>query len=355
CDLYRKGAADGTLCIPVCESKEIFSLSCHAYHTVKETVFGAIWGDTKLVFKLADTAIPALHWYDNGALKYPTEKEFISTIRAVTKNMLNHTLSNDVINKLAHFKPKHKESDLNKRRTEMDNIWILIQDNEYLLSSAYSNRDVFPQVLGTCGPYFAVEYVEPMPEPFSILYDKDTRENWGQNLKYSLLLMELLEELENNFKEPLHLCDVKLRDFGVTDPENGRVKILDLDAIYPKSIINKFLKNIGSCEQDEDCKIFDCRGKCNKERQCDSTVSNNNLQIICEKIFLGWRMSNRMLLPGLLLSQYAPAELMSVLRQCANPENEDRVPRAAAHEDIKKRLYSILVDVEQAVNTDPYL
>lgn len=355
--MYKNGLADGSLCPPVCGSKETISFSCQAYYTSKEVVFEGNWANTRLIFKSVLSDIPALHWYDNGALKYPTEKEFIATIQAVTKNMLNYTLTNDVIQKLAHLHPNRNEVDIVKRRTEMDNIWLLIQDNEYLLSHAYWDRDVFPQILGTCGPYYAVEYVEPLPEPFSIWYDQDTRENWNRNLRYSIWLMELLDELENNFREPLHMCDVKLKDFGITYQENGRAKILDLDIVYPKSIVNKYLREIDSCETDEDCKFFDCRGRCNKLlKKCHRSVANNNLQIICEKIFLGWRIPNTILLPGLLLSKYAPAELMVALRQCANPENEiNTIPRSAANEDMRKELYTMLVDIEQNLNTEIFI
>ncbi|KAK4877125.1 hypothetical protein RN001_009631 [Aquatica leii] len=355
CDLFKKGRAEGNLCVPLCDSQEQFSFSCQAYHSTKEAVFRVAWGDIRFVLKSAISNIPALHWYDNGALKYPSEKEFLSTVRAVTKNMLNYTLPNTTLYKLAFLKPKSREMDIKIRRIEMDNIWILIQDNEYLMSKAYSDRDIFPQVMGTCGPYFGLEYVQPLSEPYSILYDDDTKDNWKKNVKLSMMIMEIIEELDNNFVQPLHLCDAKLRDFGVTDIENGKAKILDLDTVYPKSIVSRFIKDIDKCNDDTDCKYYDCRGRCNKDTQkCSKSLTNNNLQLVCEKVFLGWKMSNRILIPGLLLSKYAPDELMVALRQCANPEGEDGIPRGAASEDIRKQIYNILVEIDQYVETETF-
>ncbi|KAK5642543.1 hypothetical protein RI129_008710 [Pyrocoelia pectoralis] len=355
CELYKNGAAEGNLCIPLCDSQNQFTFTCQTYHTTKEAVFRVTWGDIRFVLKSAVSNIPAIHWYDNGALKYPSEKEFLSTLKAVTKHMLNYTLPNSSLNKLAYLRPNQRKMDIKIRRIEMDNIWILIQDNEYLIAKAYADREIFPHVMGTCGPYFGLEFIESLPETYSLLYDQDTKINWKRNVKYAIMMMELLEELDNNFREPLHMCDVKIRDFGITEPENGKVKVLDLDMVYPKSIVNRFIKDIKTCTQDEDCKYYDCRGRCNTElAKCGRTITNNNLQVVCEKIFLGWRMSSTILLPGLLLSKHAPDELMVALRHCGNPENEDKIPRGAASEDVRKQIYNILVEIDQYMETDSF-
>ncbi|KAF5288268.1 hypothetical protein FQA39_LY04036 [Lamprigera yunnana] len=352
CNQFKNGAAEGNLCAPLCDSQEQFLFLCQTYHTTKEAVFKVTWGDVHFILKSAVSNIPSLHWYDNGILKYPSEKEFLSTIKAVTRNMLNYTLPNTTISKLAYLRPKQRDMNNRVRRIEMDNIWILIQDNEYLMSKVYTDRHIFPQIMGTCGSYFGLEYVEPISEAYSFLYDKDTKENWKKNVKFSIMILELLEELDN-FVQPLHLCDVKLRDFGVTDPENGRAKILDLDTIYSKAIVSNFINDMGKCKSDSDCRYLDCRSRCDKKtNKCNKFVTNNNLQIVCEKIFLGWKMSNKVLLPGLLLSKYAPDELMTALRQCANPKGEEGEPREAASEDVRKQIYNVLVEIDQYVETE---
>ena len=43
--------------------------------------------------------------------------------------------------------------------------------------------------------------------------------------------------MESIFDEPLFLCDVKSAHFGLS--EHGRVKVLDSDAVFPKSVVGK--------------------------------------------------------------------------------------------------------------------
>lgn len=296
-----------------------------------------------------------LHWFDNGVLKYPTEKQFFSIVKGIVRSRLNLTLTQDVTERLAQLKPGYKESALEKRHQEMSSLWVLLQENEYLLTIIYTERDVFPQLLGTCGTYFAVEYMEPIPDISSLLTLSDHRDDWGRRLKTAVLMLELLEELETGFKEPFHLCDIKLEHFGFIKG-GSRLKYLDLNHVYPKSVISNYLAQTDHCARDEDCELLDCRTFCDKRiKKCTKLVSNSNLQVICERIFLGWRMSNTVIVSGLLMSQHTPAELASILRQCANPHGHPGKPRIAPDEEIKKRLYNILVEMEQIVNSDVFL
>lgn len=71
-------------------------------------------------------------------------------------------------------------------------------------------------------------------------------------------------------------------------------------------------------------------------------------QIVCEKIFLGWTFSGRIIIPGLLMSEHTTSALAALLRQCANPAGDvTHVSRAAATDSLKKGLYSMLSEMEQ--------
>ena len=52
----------------------------------------------------------------------------------------------------------------------------------------------------------------------------------------ALAVLDLLDELESVFHEPLHLCDIKPEHFGISN--QGRVKFLDMDTIFFKTIID---------------------------------------------------------------------------------------------------------------------
>lgn len=355
CNLYEEDITVGSLCAPLCVTRDIHSLTCHSFRATKEAVFSAEWHNIKLVFKSVPKNIQSLHWYDNGAVKYPTEKEFLSIIRTIVKNKFNLTLAYDTAIRLSRLKPSYEEKSWKKRHKEMDNLWYLLQDNEYLLSALFTDKDVFPQLLGTCGLYFAVEYLEPVPDISSFLTISDTIEDWGKRLKVAVQILDLLEELETGFREPFHLCDIKIQHFGFVKGRN-RLKFIDLDGVLPKSVIGSFMKEITSCNSDNDCDYLDCRSRCDKKtRKCSHYVTNNNLQIVCEKIFLGWRLSNTIIVPGLLMSQHTPSELASLLRQCANPEGVEGKPRTSPEEELKKRLYIVLSEIEQSVNNDFFL
>jgi len=93
-------------------------------------------------------------------------------------------------------------------------------------------------------------------------------------------------------------------------------------------------------------------------KQADETVnfktvnSHAFLQVVCEKIFLGWTLSGTVIVPGLLMSQHTPSSLAALLRLCANPDTDLNSPRAAVSEDIKRRLYATLIEMEQALAND---
>lgn len=92
--------------------------------------------------------------------------------------------------------------------------------------------------------------------------------------------------------------------------------------------------------------------------QTDKTVNFKSvnshlfLQVVCEKIFLGWTLSGTVIVPGLLMSQHTPSSLAALLRLCANPDTDLNSPRAAVSEDIKRRLYATLIEMEQALAND---
>lgn len=115
------------------------------------------------------------------------------------------------------------------------NIWSLIQDNEYVLSKIYASVDIFPTLLGTCGGYYVVEALEPLSYPNYL--SKLTFHQWAQRVSVALAILDLLDELEHVFDEPIYLCDVKPDHFGISD--FGKVKVLDLDSVFLKSFLGK--------------------------------------------------------------------------------------------------------------------
>lgn len=315
-------------------------------------MFRGYYQDKELIFKSVLKNAYSLHWYDNGIIKYPKEKDFQRTIKSIVRSKLNLEISSEDATRLSYLKGIEKRS-VSKRTKEMDNLWFLLQDNDYLLGVLYEDKDMFPRVYATCGTIFGVEQLQPVETISSFLTISESKEEWKKNLRNAVLLVELIEKLDEEFAEPYHLCDVRLDIFGLSNDMN-KIKVTDSSNVYPRSVLKKMMKSKKSCQKHEDCDLYDCRGHCNAEtKTCSDHVANNNLQIVCEKIFLGWRLSTRILLPGLLVSPYTPSEMAAVLRQCANPENRDvGSSRGASNAEMRKRLYHILVEVEQVVTSE---
>ncbi|XP_012231153.1 divergent protein kinase domain 1C isoform X2 [Linepithema humile] len=352
CSQHRDGAAIGILCEPLCAEKGIHSLVCEARHAGKEAVFSAHWEATRLVFKASRTKATADQFESfylmdaTGSRRFPSEEDFMTMIRDVVVFKLNTTVTRYQVERLARLRTHRMETDPERRQLEMENLWPLLQENEYLMAILYEDRDVFPQLIGTCGTFYAVEYVRPIETPTTVLALSDSKPEWAKRLKLAVMILDLLDELETNFHEPLQLCDVKINHFGL--PLGGqKLKFLDLDSVFPRTVISRFIADGKSCEQHKDCDYLDCRSMCSKNKRCESPVLNNNLQIICEKIFLGWTLSGTIIIPGLLMSVHTTSTLAVFLRQCANPDGDTtRLPRAAAPESLKKRLYNMLNEME---------
>lgn len=192
---------------------------------------------------------------------------------------LNVTVSRGQLERLARLRTHRTETEATRRRLEMENLWPLLQENEYLMTILYEDRDVFPQLIGTCGTFFAAEYVRPIETPTTVLALSDSKPEWAKRLKLAVMILDLLDDLETGFPDPLHLCDVKINHFGL--PLGGqRLKFLDLDAVYPRSVISRIVGDGRTCDNHEDCDYLDCRSVCSNNKRCESPVLNNNLQVV---------------------------------------------------------------------------
>ncbi|XP_063235479.1 divergent protein kinase domain 1C [Bacillus rossius redtenbacheri] len=352
CQLHRDGKAVGSLCKPLCTDGTIESVSCYAFHVGKEAVFSAEWQGTKMVFKSprSQPDVDPVHWVSHdGRRQYPDEQQFQSMVRELVASRLNLSTSSDQLKRISHLGVSKAAESSVARHEEMDNVWALLHDNEYLLSVLYSDRGVFPQLLGTCGTLFAVEYVRPVESAARMFSVSEGRNEWASRLRLASMMLDLLEEVEVNFPEPFSLCDVKMGHFGVT-ADGQRLKFLDLDSVFPRTVANRVAADGSACERDEDCDFFDCRSRCGPSRVCDAPVVNNNHQVVCEKIFLGWALSGATLVPGLLVSRHTPSTLAVLLRMCASPDSGTAPP-----DDVKRRLYALLTELLQALGNEEFL
>lgn len=356
CSQWRSGHVAGSRCQDFCGGAALKPTACQTAHFGKEVVFAAEWtafgegGKARGVFVKAasaditgDDLHKAYTVSGGGERVYPTMQNFARMVEAyLADNMGIRRVEGGVLERLWDSPLIFDEEESEAEHVAMDSIWALVQNNEYVFSQVFQPYDIFPDVYGTCGSFYLVEKLEALPVP-RLTERTAPFADLGARAKTAMKVMDLAEELDSVFEEGLLLCDVKADHFGLS--EHGRVKVIDSDAVYPKSIVDASMT--GDCETHSDCDYFDCKGRCDLiEGKCSGDgVVNDNLQAICDNVFLGGRGIKSLLFPGLLSSRHLNVELRKTLEHCANPSSSNDGTRIAAGDKTKKRVYDLLKEV----------
>lgn len=240
--------------------------------------------------------------------KIPSKEDFLYLVTTYVNNFVGSEVSQEVITNLLNY------SRLYITETESPvshyNFGQFIQDHEFLSAIVFEKLRLFPKVSGVCGTYYAVQYFEPLTrnpmQPFSL--------SWRGRLWKALDILKYIGQLETAGREPLHLCDVKHDHFGWNGA--GSLAFLDLDSVLYESSLLSMMENTPHCSTHEDCSYFDCKGRCHlRTNRCELERSNTNLQVICNKIFLG-NSDSVLSFYGMLVSAEAPEELEEALELC---------------------------------------
>lgn len=186
-------------------------------------------------------------------------------------------------------------------RTALSNLWLLAQDNEFILSKVLGTSNftshslVFPRVLGTCGQFYLVEYAEEILDFTYILPSTSATslsKPYEQRLSTAMLLVEFLKRFEL-LNTGLQLCDVKFEHFGVYNDENNSrsLRMIDSDMIYHRETAREAIAAIKECSDDRDCDFVDCEGQClasegSSYSFCQMSPVDNNLKRICRNMLL---------------------------------------------------------------------
>lgn len=121
---------------------------------------------------------------------------------------------------------------------------------------------------------------------FQVLSEDKGKAGWAARVRLSVLILELLEDLDSSVSEGFSLCDIKPSHFGLSST-SSKLKFIDLDVALPKAIANAITADGSDCRLNSDCNLFDCRSKCNTEsHKCDSPITNNNLQVFFDIYFV---------------------------------------------------------------------
>ncbi|XP_053401199.1 divergent protein kinase domain 1C-like [Mercenaria mercenaria] len=358
CDLYSQGEVTGSLCSALCESRDLHYQTCTNYRKGKKVLFltcdSCIPGKTSVsvVLKMK-TDLSERDQLDMSHLELDTEqrqKDYVREVEFLVKNSFMFLRHKDM--------SKHKDilsfawgwnfheylKNSNNRQKAVvvasSSLWSLTEQQEYLMSRDLYNYSFIPRIYGTCGPAYVVENTQTLGN-YEFEMFKGWPHSWKERAAIALKLIHLIKDLDN-LGQKLHLCDIKPDNFGLRD--NGEVTLIDTDcAMFERNLLEQF--NHTNCTKHDDCDFFDCRGFCDtKTKQCLLERTNNNMQSLCEDVFVGYfpKMPTGLLRdpPGAI-----KVELFKLLQECSNPvvETERHNARQHAQPNTVKKLQELLL------------
>ena len=324
-----------------------------------QTCFGYASGKLSAMYSFNKTAIvlkSGLHTESRRHLigyeldselyvRYASTGKFMDRVRSKIQHLLGvresrylmAETSKELIAQLWPGNETLDDDDVPMERSVMFSLRGLAEQGEYLYLRLLGHQPYIPSVFSTCGHIYATESA-----PVTSSLDPDWHTGalsqyrpWAERRNIALQLLSIIKSLDTDFEEPIHFCDMKGINFGMTP--KGQLKVIDVGTTYFKSFRERKTSWL-KCNKHSDCDFLYCMGQCNFHRnKCEKKMANNNLQAACRVIFLPhWQ--NRY---AGLLSQPPPhlaSELNSVLDDCLNLTHE-RLSNAST---VFRRLTSLL-------------
>ncbi|XP_069771484.1 divergent protein kinase domain 1C [Narcine bancroftii] len=331
CHNYQQGVLTGDLCEDLCVTHTMVYKRCLHYDKGKK-VIQTDWNGMPIILK---SKLEDFLSYDSLYLLGEQENSSILDldILVFTALEIKHSLGLEVKNITGpqlwtkHFKDRRGSLS----RAEIASMWSLLQQEEYVFFQLL--QDLSKHVLkmvGSCGHFYAVEYLPAghtwhhslfALEGLSSWRGSSSRALWQATNGIALSFLDLARHFENDFSYQLHLCDIKPENFAIR--ADLTVVAIDVDMAFFEPKMRDILEQ--NCTNDEDCNFFDCFSQCNlKTKRCRAERSNNNLQVICDKIF------RPLFSPKLSeLRVYHPLQpqLDKAIQRCAELSSQGRVDK----------------------------
>ncbi|GFO28696.1 protein fam69c-like [Plakobranchus ocellatus] len=198
--------------------------------------------------------------------------------------------------------------------------WALLKQNEFRISRVFGEWEVFPKIYSFCGPMYLAQHSPPF-KSLDALFPFLSSEfpSWKSRAQLAIQILELVQRMDT-MEHPLHLCDTKSPHFGFTP--QGQVRFIDSDTVFADEALSRIMSS-QVCGSDEDCMFYDCEGSCNVQTgKCVEMRTNNNLQVVCAKVFRGPTLAAY---GGLLTSppKAVAAKLTALVAECATETTKD--------------------------------
>ncbi|KAF7649555.1 hypothetical protein LDENG_00139530 [Lucifuga dentata] len=243
-------------------------------------------------------------------------------------------------------------------RAELASLWSLLQQEEYTFLRVLQDLSTHvAKVLGSCGHFYAVEYLSAGHAWDQNIFSLDEVSVSGQGQggaqrwtarqmvhRIALSFLDMVWHFDHDFTHRLHLCDIKPENFAIR--KDLTVVAIDVDMAFFEPKMRDILDQ--NCTSDDDCNFFDCSSRCNTHRRrCSPQRRNSNLQVICEKIFRPWFSPT---LLGAKAGLPLQVELQRAVQECSETdgaEEKDEGGEKGRAWDIHQRLLNILTRLLQ--------
>lgn len=341
CADFMEGSVSGDMCLDLCVRRQVQYQQCLYYESGKK-VMEARWRGRPIILKsklenFSSYEPLAVLDYQQDAMEEvsPVEVVFYATLEVRNSLGLTTTLEENPGNfsslaRLWGAEPKNREKKYS--RAELASLWSLLQQEEYTFLRVLQDLSVHvPQVLGSCGHFYAVEFLSAGHAWDQNIFSLEEAGVSGQRGRWSIALsfLDMVSHFDLDFTHKLHLCDVKPENFAIRS--DLTVVAIDIDMAFFEPKMSDLLEQ--NCSSDDDCNFFDCSSRCNATtHHCSAKRRNSNLQVVCEKIFRPW-FSPTLLGPKAVLP--LQVELQRAVHECSKTEGGESG-------DVYRRLLRIL-------------
>ncbi|XP_068199932.1 divergent protein kinase domain 1C isoform X2 [Antennarius striatus] len=367
CLEFGEGAVAGDMCEDLCVRGRVQYQRCLYYQNGKK-VLEALWGGRRVVLKSklenfsSYEPLGLLDYQDAADELTPLDVVFYATLEV--RNSLGLAGEDEdeegggANSSLAsQWGQRLKSRGRSYSRAELASLWSLLQQEEYTFLRVLQDLSTHvAQVLGSCGHFYAVEYLSAGRTWDQNIFSLEEaaappgpRGRWSvrdQVHRVALSFLDMVRHFDHDFTHRLHLCDVKPENFAIR--KDLTVVAIDVDMAFFEPKMRDILDQ--NCSSDDDCSFFDCASRCNAERhRCSRRRRNTNLQVICEKIFRPW-FSPTIL--GAKAGLPLQVELQQAVQECSETgsdvgEGEEDEGREETGGGIHQRLLSILTRLLQ--------
>lgn len=210
----------GDLCEDLCVTQTLTYKRCLYYDQGKK-VIQADWRGLPVILKSKKEIFSSYHSLaslEEMESQGISETELLLMVALEVKNTLGLELPNKTVG------PLWKKRSPNWK-AQLASLWSLLQQEEYIYFSVL--QDISKHVLrviGSCGHFYAVEYLTAGHAWHSTLFSVEDAvgaslsgiKNKAKAItQIAISFLDMVNHFDNDFSYPLHLCDIKPENFAI--------------------------------------------------------------------------------------------------------------------------------------------